>query len=175
MPRAAAALLLVAPAVHAAPTAGDRGVTLFVRSCSDCLEGSFCEFGHPAATAEAPIACVDHAGDLRSLYRRYAPASNNCFDKPGITTKFYGATGACFNPFLVGPIRNIGVYPGTCPFVTSVGTLSLQNVPNAPGDCVPTTSSSSVKFGAGCNSVDFFSDDACTTFAYTATITDPFP
>ncbi|KAI9027012.1 hypothetical protein DFJ74DRAFT_532015 [Hyaloraphidium curvatum] len=42
---------------------------VYARSCSDCSETAFCEFGFPG-TPEDHVACVQHAG-ARSLCKRY--------------------------------------------------------------------------------------------------------
>ncbi|KAI9023455.1 hypothetical protein DFJ74DRAFT_643253 [Hyaloraphidium curvatum] len=74
---ALAALLLVSTPTSAmleeragVPTK-DSSHVLFARSCAECAENSFCEFGYPDAPA-SHVACVTYTvSSPHSLYRRY--------------------------------------------------------------------------------------------------------
>ncbi|KAI9011566.1 hypothetical protein DFJ74DRAFT_304338 [Hyaloraphidium curvatum] len=73
-----AALLALAGATPVRGGDGGPSHILFARSCSECGQDTFCEFGHPGAS-EDQVACIGQKDtDYHSLYRRYAPEYIDC-------------------------------------------------------------------------------------------------
>ncbi|KAI9021829.1 hypothetical protein DFJ74DRAFT_768446 [Hyaloraphidium curvatum] len=82
-------LLLALVAGVASAAAAPRASVLFARSCAECADEFFCEFAHPGAPPDRPIACVSHA-DRRTLYRRYAAV--DCLADPGLAGRRFEIT-----------------------------------------------------------------------------------
>ncbi|KAI9008700.1 hypothetical protein DFJ74DRAFT_759242 [Hyaloraphidium curvatum] len=163
------------PAEQAAPVEH----AVFVRSCGDCLEDSYCEFNHPDATPELPLACVTHGTD-HALYKRYE--NLNCLDRAGISGKFYqGDIGqiVCYNLAVnvTGTFLTMGA--GACPIGSGGGQIISSAVSGPITDSAPGTCMASFLpfvFGENCNTLAQWAVFPCISGPnFVLTITDPFP
>ncbi|KAI9033520.1 hypothetical protein DFJ74DRAFT_652719 [Hyaloraphidium curvatum] len=83
LPAAVAVSLLAAFSFFAAAASAspapmlDNGDVIYRRSCSECAEASFCEYGYPKGPKDS-VACVSYnaAAGPRALYRRYTSPTN---------------------------------------------------------------------------------------------------
>ncbi|KAI9030618.1 hypothetical protein DFJ74DRAFT_702913 [Hyaloraphidium curvatum] len=181
MPRTTAFVLLLAGvlcgaefAVQGGPV-GSPDVHLFVRSCAECLDGTFCEFGHPDATPDLPLACIAPARDGRALYRRYDAAADNCLERPGLMGKYYGVGSfGCISFHGTAGNLQYGVGGGACPQDPWVLNATIAPGPSTPGSCIDIDPSNSIAFGPNCNSLLLYDDDTCATLNDVAHITEPF-
>ncbi|KAI9016839.1 hypothetical protein DFJ74DRAFT_770413 [Hyaloraphidium curvatum] len=168
------ALLAVAAPALGAPAASSPAI--FVRSCDECDTNQYCEFSHPGASSEAPLACVSYT-DGHSLYRRY-DYTGNCLDRPGLDAKFYyeSASGSyCWWFSEQGGAWKLNIAEGTCPQSTPLVAFDVVAASgSAPGTCW-TASPNGVQFGPGCNSfVMHGGSESCGGATGTIPITVPF-
>ncbi|KAI9020555.1 hypothetical protein DFJ74DRAFT_724753 [Hyaloraphidium curvatum] len=120
----ALAVLAAAPGAGAPASSGEVDPVLFRRSCLDCPESHFCEYGFPGAP-EGAVACVVGGRDKQLLYRRYEAADPPPAPNP-----------RCLNNaayFQCGPGAE---WARGCD--ASSGDLATPGAASATGMCIPT-------------------------------------
>ncbi|KAI9011557.1 hypothetical protein DFJ74DRAFT_645557 [Hyaloraphidium curvatum] len=83
-------MLLHACAVAASPLSRASSGAVFARSCGECPDTHFCEYGYDGTPTDS-VACVP-ATARHDLYRRYAATESACTDAQALAA---GATVVC--------------------------------------------------------------------------------
>ncbi|KAI9023195.1 hypothetical protein DFJ74DRAFT_767837 [Hyaloraphidium curvatum] len=113
---------------------------VFRRSCGECGDDSFCEFGFPDAP-EGHVACVAHDGEnLEHLYRRYDPVGTPTVTVVGFAPAATANLGSTTDSVITSTftLSNPGPIPYTVTniAVNQAGQLARRAPPAGPGGTI---------------------------------------